>query len=158
MTHHGAFDATLAVARAYALDERGAWVRAIYQQAVVRGNLPFVSRMLMRGMRVRPLVADVIALYRADVGDAAVAAAASDATAASRRGNMQALLRASLDDAVALYDICVSLGMKEMAAYLRQSRALVFFRPESGAKSNADADADADADGDEVDGAAAVTV
>jgi hypothetical protein len=129
MTHHGAFDATLAVARGYSLDDTASWVRATYQQVVVRGNMPFMSRMIIRGMRPRVLAGDVVALYRSDqVGN--------DSTlSATRRGNLQAFLRAALDDAVALYDFCVQLGFTEMATYVRQSRALQFLRPGPAASS-----------------------
>jgi hypothetical protein len=69
MTHHGAFDATLAVARGYALDDMASWVRATYQQVVVRGNMPFMSRMIVRGMRPRVLAGDVVAMYRSELSD-----------------------------------------------------------------------------------------
>jgi hypothetical protein len=141
MMHHGAFDATLAVARGYALDDSASWVRTTYQQVVVRGNMPFVSRMILRGMRPRVLAGDVVAMYRSElsVGQAAGGSSgkAKEATtaiaSASRRGNMQAFLRAALDDAVALHDFCELLGFTEMKEYVSQSRALQFLRPPGGA-------------------------
>ncbi len=141
MMHHGAFDATLAVARGYALDDSASWVRTAYQQVVVRGNMPFVSRMILRGMRPRVLASDVVAMYRSElsVGQAAGSSSGKSKEAttaiasASRRGNMQAFLRAALDDAVALHDFCELLGFTEMKEYVSQSRALQFLRPPGGA-------------------------
>jgi len=137
MTHHGAFDATLAVARGYALDDMASWVRATYQQVVVRGNMPFMTRMIVRGMRPRVLAADMVAMYRNELSIGGNQAPNSGGktkelpaiASASRRGNMQAFLRAALDDAVELFDWCEQLGFTEMASYVRQSRALQFLRP-----------------------------
>jgi hypothetical protein len=124
MTHHGQFDVTLAIARGYGLDTPDNWTTTVYQQAVLRGNVPFVRRMQALGLRARPLLGELVALYRRD------RSATSQAQLGARKANMQFLLRELVDDIVALHDYCVALEFKVMAQYCRQSRALQYLRPE----------------------------
>lgn len=115
VTHHGQFDVALAIARGYGFDGADLWAVAAYQQAVCRGNVVFVKRMQSLGMRLRPLVPDIVSFYRREI-----ATARSIGTLASRRANLQALLRECLDDVVALHELCVVLEFTELAAYLKE--------------------------------------